>query len=99
MYLNRLRHTTALVALALLLVPDLPASNRKGDKYYKEGAKDEAQHDYDKAVELYSKALQADPNDPGYQLAERRARFESAEIHVKDGKRLRDQQKLEEALV
>jgi general secretion pathway protein D len=99
MYLKQLRVSVALVALALLLAAVLNANNKKGDKLMKQGAQAEARKDYDKAVDLYGQALQADPNDPGYQLAERRARFESAETHTRDGVKLRDQQKLEDSLV
>src|SRR4051794_14047051 len=99
MFLNRLRLFFAPGALVLLLTPVMHANTRKGDKLLKEGAKAEAQKDYDKAIDLYGQALHADPKDAGYQLADRRARFKSAELHVNDGLKLRDQQKLEEALV
>lgn len=99
MYLKQLRVGVALVALAFLLTTALNANNKKGDKLMKQGADAEAQKDYDKAVDLYNRAVQADPNDPGYQLAERRARFESAEAHTRDGLKLREQQKLDDALV
>lgn len=99
MYLKQLRGIVAVFALALLLATVVHANNKKGDKLLKEGAAAEAQKDFDKAVDLYGKAIQADPSDPGYQLAERRARFESAEAHTRDGMKLRDQQKLEDALV
>lgn len=99
MYLKQLRVGVALVALALLLTTALNANNKKGDKLMKQGAEAEEQKDYDKAVDLYNRAVQADPNDPGYQLAERRARFESAEAHTRDGLKLREQQKLDDALV
>lgn len=99
MYLKQLRIGVALAALALLLTTALNANNKKGDKLMKQGAAAEEQKDYDKAVDLYNRAVQADPNDPGYQLAERRARFESAEAHTRDGLKLREQQKLDDALV
>jgi general secretion pathway protein D len=99
MYLKQLRVGVALAALALLLTTALNANNKKGDKLMKQGAQAEEQKDYDKAVDLYNRAVQADANDPGYQLAERRARFESAEAHTRDGLKLREQQKLDDALV
>ena len=50
-------------------------------------------------MDFYDKALQIDPNDSGYQLAERRARFHGAELHTGQGVKLRSQQTLQEALV
>ena len=91
----------AVLAAWLLLVPSTPveAHNRKGDHWYKLGQQAEAHKEYDKAVEYYTKAMHEDPEDPGYQIGLRRARFEASQEHVQAGMKLRKDQKLEEALV
>ena len=99
MFLNRLRLAALLVSLALVCSWALLASTRKADKIVKEAAKAEAARDYDRAVQLYGQALQIDPSDAGYQLAERRVRTKAADSHLSDGLKLRDQQKFDEALV
>jgi general secretion pathway protein D len=99
MFLNRLRLLTALAALVISLVAPCLARTRKADKLLKQAEEAEARKDYEAAVDLYDKALQISPNDPGYQLAERRARFHGAELHTSEGVKLRNQQKLQEALV
>ena len=81
------------------MAPALTANTKKADKLFKQGAQAEQQKDYDKAIEFYGQALRLDPNDPGYQMADRRARFKAAEVHINDGLKLRNQQKLDEALV
>ena len=62
------------------------------------GAKAEALHDYDTALDYYNKALQASPNNTEYKLKAARARFEAAQWHVDQGRRLRDQGNLDLAL-
>lgn len=62
------------------------------------GTKAEALKDYDTALDYYNKALQASPNNTEYKLRAARARFEAAQWHVDQGRRLRDQSNLELAL-
>ncbi len=76
----------------------LDAKNRKGDKLLNEGRKIEAGRDFEKALELYEQALKEDAGDVSYQIAARRARFESSQIYVKKGQKLREAGNLEEAL-
>ena len=80
---KRLQHFAALlICAAMLIVPALEGRNKKGDKLFKEGQKDEEQKHYDAAVNYYDQALATDPKDPGYILADQRARNKAAEIHV-----------------
>lgn len=91
----------ALAALACLWAWSLPpaaAGTRKGDKLIRQGRAAQLAEDWDRALELYEQALLEDPADPLYQMAVRRARFEAAQLHLKKGKQLREQGKLEEAL-
>jgi len=83
----------------LLSGGSLEAKNRQADKFYKEGQAAEARKDWDKALTLYEKAINLDPNDPTYQLGARRVRFQAGQAHVDKGIKLRKDEKLEDALV
>ncbi len=88
-----------MLATVAALAPVCIAASRKADKLLKQGLEAESRKDFDAAIDFYDKALQIDPNDPSYQLAERRARFHAAELHTGEGVKLRNQQMLAEALV
>lgn len=84
----------------LLLPPDgLQARTRKGDKLYKLGVQAEAHKEYDKALEYFQQAEKEDPKEPSYELATRRARFESSTAHVEAGNKLQKAGDLEKSLV
>jgi general secretion pathway protein D len=96
---NRLRAVVPLCVALLLLPADcLQARTRKGDKLFKLGTEAEARKEYDKALEYYEQALKTDPQETIYELATRRARFESGQEHVKAGKKQLDANELEKAL-
>ena len=96
---NRLRAITPLcVAILLLPTQGLQARTRKGDKLFKLGTEAEARKEFDKALEYYEEALKTDPQETIYELATRRARFESGQEHVKAGKKLLDASDLDKAL-
>jgi general secretion pathway protein D len=86
------------LAIALALAAGVDAKSRKGDKAWKEGRAAEDRRDYDKALDLYEKALNEDPSDAGYLLSVRRVRFQAGQSHVDKGRKLRAQGQLEEAL-
>ncbi len=86
------------VVLLFLPTQGVEARTRKGDKLFKLGTEAEGRKDYDKALEYYDQALKADPQETIYELAARRARFESGQEHVKAGKKLLDASDLEKAL-
>src|SRR6267143_19187 len=81
------------VAVAVLL-----AGCAKGNQQYNAARKAESLNDYDTALVNYNKALQAEPNNTEYKLKAARARFEAAQWHVDQGRRLREQSNLELAL-
>jgi general secretion pathway protein D len=62
------------------------------------GVKAEELKDYDTALDYYNKALQTSPSNTEYKLRAARARFESGQWHVDQGRRLLDQGNLELAL-
>jgi general secretion pathway protein D len=90
-----LRNLSGLVlVLATVLLTGCP----KGSQDTNAGTKAEALHDYDTALDYYNKALQTSPTNTEYQLKAARARFEAAQWHVDQGRRIRDQGSLELAL-
>ena len=86
------------LAIALALAAGVDAKSRKGDKAWKEGRAAEDRREYDKALDLYEKALNEEPSDAGYLLSVRRVRFQAGQAHADKGKKLRAQGQLEEAL-
>ena len=96
---NKLRVLAAFCAVWLMVPPaSMEASTRKGDKLLKLGAKAEAVKEYDKALEYYQQALKEDPKETSYELAARRARFESGTAHLEAGTKLQKAGDVEKAL-
>jgi general secretion pathway protein D len=89
-----LRNLSGLVLVLAVLLTGCP----KGSQDTNAGTKAEALHDYDTALDYYNKALQTSPSNTEYQLKAARARFEAAQWHVDQGRRIRDQGSLELAL-
>src|SRR5882757_2717592 len=94
-----LRCAAALLCALALAVTPLAARTKKGDKYMKEGEKAEARKDFDAALSYYDQALEEDSREPAYMLADQRTRGRASEQHVSQGKKLLQQQKLNEAMV
>ncbi|HTS74775.1 MAG TPA: cohesin domain-containing protein [Bryobacteraceae bacterium] len=96
----RLKNLRVIIAclLALLACSGVLLAKNKADKYYKQGQAAEQKKDWDTALDLYLKALNLKPNDAEYMIAMRRARFQSGEIHIAAGQKLRAQGKLPEAM-
>ncbi len=95
---KKLRYVAAFLFAVLVLAGLGEARNKKGDKLYKQGQEAEAKNDYDAAVTDYDAAVATDPQDAGYLMADQRARNKAANYHVEQGRRLQQQQRLEEAL-
>src|ERR1700685_659105 len=97
--LNKLRVLAAFCAVWLMVPPGImDARTRNGDKLLKLGAKAEALKEYDKALDYYQQALKEDPKETSYELAARRARFESGTAHIDAGNKLQKADDLEKAL-
>jgi len=88
----------SLSGAVLIVCAVLVTGCAKGNQQYNAGSKAESLKDYDTALENYNKALQAEPNNTEYKLKAARARFEAAQWHVDQGRRLREQSNLELAL-
>ncbi len=99
--MKRIKKLGVIVGVAGLLAAgaaELSARTKKGDKYFAEGRRYQLEEKWDLALEAYEKALGEDPADAAYQMAVRRTRFQAGQMHVRTGKKLRDEGKLEEAL-
>jgi general secretion pathway protein D len=96
---NPWRHLAAVLCAVALVTPPVDARDRKGDKLLKDGQKAEAAQDYDTALTYFEQALEEDSREPAYLLATQRVRSKASEQHLAAGRKLLDQQKLNEALV
>jgi general secretion pathway protein D len=83
-----------LISVAVLLT----GCPKGGHQDTNAGERAEAVHDYDTALDYYNKALQTSPTSTEFQLRAARARFEAAQWHVDQGRRIREQGSLELAL-
>ncbi len=95
---NRLGRVLAGLALAFSLSQSVPAKPRKVQKLVDQGRVAEDRKDYDKALELYERAVMENPRDAAALLAMRRIRFQAGQAHVDKGQKLRTEGKLEDAL-
>src|SRR5271168_1981959 len=93
------RVRAALFAVAILVaVGTLLQAKDKGDKDFKEAEAATSVQDWDKALDLYMKAMDKNPNNPAYTIGMRRARFQAGQMHVNRGQKLRTDGKPEEAM-
>lgn len=96
--LKQLVRFLLLTALLICIAAPGWARNRKAEKLLKEGQDAEIRREYEKALDLFEKAMLSDPSDPAYQLAARRVRFQAGMARIDAGQKLRNAGKLEEAL-
>ena len=89
----------ATFSLVLFLLFPAAALADQAKKLYDQGKAAEAGEKYEAAYDLYSKALQLKPTDIRYKSAVYRTRFLAGASYVHRGQKLRDQGKLEDALV
>ena len=90
----------ALVSLVLLLSFGMPPAVAESAKsLFNKGADAEARQDYEAAYDFYSKAWQEKPGELKYRAAAQRTRFLAAASYVHRGQALKDQGKLDEALL
>ncbi|HWD98152.1 MAG TPA: hypothetical protein VG345_03920, partial [Bryobacteraceae bacterium] len=93
-------HLGVVFLAALLVLPPAPlaAGQRKGDKLVNQSRVEETKGNYDKSVSLAEQAVEQDPGDPAYLLQLRRVRVEAGYGHLKSGRQLRNDGKLDQAL-
>jgi general secretion pathway protein D len=99
--LNIRQLCSLLAAVTILWTSVVPAEakTRKGDKFYNAGQKAELGRDFEKGLEQYELALKEDPGDTAYQMAVRRSRFAAGAGRIDRAQKLREQGKVEEALL
>lgn len=85
--------------MVLAFAAGASAKSRKGEKIWKQGKEAEDRREFDKALDLYEKALNEDPANPSFLLSVRKIRFQAGQSHVDKGKKLRAEGKLDEALL
>lgn len=79
-----------LLTFCLLLLP-ATALAKKGDKHFKEGMRNEANQQWEKAAQEFTLAVAADPSNVEYQLHFRRASFNASQSYMQQGRALAEQ--------
>src|SRR6267378_4080978 len=94
-----MKHLRIMLASILILAISAPTYSDQAKAAYNRGVRAESQNQTDAAYEAYKEAYALKPKDPGYMAAYLRSRASAAAEHVRKGLLLRDNLKLEEALV
>ncbi|MBZ5646261.1 MAG: type II and III secretion system protein [Acidobacteriia bacterium] len=94
---GRLRGAALLLLLLTVALPPAIADSAKS--LYNKGRDAEARQDYESAYDFYSQAWQDKPKELKYRAATSRARFLAAASYVHRGQKLKDEGKLDEALL
>jgi general secretion pathway protein D len=89
----------AVIALILALALGVPSYPDESKAAYKRGVQAESQKQYDAAFEAFKQAYALRPKEPKYVNAYLRARAYAGEQHVSTGIKLRNDLKLQEAMV
>jgi general secretion pathway protein D len=94
-----LLHPRFYLCLLLIITTCTPAQSDDASAAYNRGVRADAQKQYDTAFEAYKQAFALKPRDPKYLAAYLQSRTSDAIRHVENGQKLRDNLKLQEALV
>jgi len=95
--MRRLLRPAALLLVVLAIT--LPAAADKAHSLWNKGRDAEARQDYEKAFEFYQQAFNLKPKDLRYRTSYEHSKFLASASHVHRGQILRDNGKLDEALV
>src|SRR6266478_5561492 len=96
---NNMKHLRIMLALILSMAISAPSYSDQANAAYARGVHAESQNQNDTAYEAYKEAYALKPKDPKYIAAYLRSRAAAAAEHMRKGQLLRDNLKLEEALV
>src|SRR5882762_1854631 len=96
---NNMKHLRIMLALILSMAISAPTYSDQANAAYGRGVHAESQNLNDAAYEAYKEAYALKPKDPKYIAAYLRSRAAAAAEHMRKGQLLRDNLKLEEALV
>src|SRR5256886_2522427 len=94
-----MKHLRIILASILILAISAPTYSDQAKAAYTRGVRAESQNQNDAAYEAYKEAYALKPKDPKYMAAYLRSRAAAAAEHMRKGQLLRDNLKLEEALV
>ena len=94
-----MKHLRIMLALILSMAISAPSYSDQANAAYARGVHAESQNQNDAAYEAYKEAYALKPKDPKYIAAYLRSRAAAAAEHMRKGQLLRDNLKLEEALV
>ncbi|HEV7798217.1 MAG TPA: secretin N-terminal domain-containing protein [Pyrinomonadaceae bacterium] len=81
----------SLLLIFCLLILPATAFAKKGDKHFKEGMRQEANQQWEKAAQEFTLAVAADPSNVEYQLHFRRASFNASQSYMQQGRALAEQ--------
>lgn len=87
-----------LVASLLILALSAPSYPNEAKAAFKRGVRAESKKEYDAAYESFKQAYTLNPKEPKYVTAYLRARANAGTQHVSNGRKLRDNLKLQEAM-
>ena len=94
---EHLRPVLCALFLLVLLGGFLQAKD-KGEKECKDAEAAETKQEWDQALQLYMSALDKNPNGVACTIGLRRARFQSGQMHVNRGQKLRADGKVDDAM-
>src|SRR6266480_2407258 len=94
-----MKHLRIILASILILAISAPTYSDQANAAYARGVRAESQNQNDAACEAYKEAYALKPKDSKYMAAYLRSRESAAAEHMRKGRLLRDNLKLEEALV
>ena len=96
-----MRHFSRLAVFLIVMALCCPlgARTRKGEKLLNQAREAEVRKQWEAALDLYEQAMLEDPTDAAYQLGMRRVRFEASAARINSGQKLRNEGRLEEALL
>ena len=94
-----MKHLRIMLAAILIMAISAPTYSDQAKAAYSRGVRAESQNQNDAAYEAYKEAYALKPKDPKYIAAYLRSRAAAASEHMRKGQSLRDNLKLEEALV
>lgn len=94
-----MKHLRIMLAAILIMAISAPTYSDQAKAAYSRGVRAESQNQNDAAYEAYKEAYALKPKDPKYIAAYLRSRAAAAAEHMRKGQSLRDNLKLEEALV
>ncbi|MEP6569823.1 MAG: secretin N-terminal domain-containing protein [Acidobacteriota bacterium] len=80
-----------LLTFCMLVLPATAFAKKKGDQHFKEGMRQEANLQWEKAAQEFTLAVAADPSNLEYQLHFRRASFNASQSYMQQGRSLAEQ--------